>query len=237
MDPRATHSHAEREHREDTGSGLLRATLFGVSDGLVSNLALVMGVAGGSEQASAVVLAGSAGLLAGAFSMAAGEYASMQTQREAMERELDVERDHIARFPEEEEAHLAKILGDAGLPPDDARRMASRIHEDIDLSVEFHARHELGIVPDQMGWPVRAALASFFSFVLGAAVPLIPWMLLEDALLPSLLASFLALAGVGAAATRFTGVHPLRGGVRQLLIGSCAAAITFAVGNIVGRAL
>lgn len=233
----SSHGIAERDHLEDTNSGTLRASIFGVSDGLVSNLALVMGVAGGSEDASAVVLAGSAGLLAGAFSMAAGEYISMKTQRETMERQLRVEREHIVRYPEEEEAHLSEILSESGLSPETAKAIAARIHEDVDLSVDFHALHELGIVPEQMGSPVAASAASFVFFVVGASVPLIPWLIVPDALVASIAASAMALTLVGAAVTRITELHPLIGGARQLLFGGAAAAITYAIGSFVGRLL
>jgi VIT1/CCC1 family predicted Fe2+/Mn2+ transporter len=232
----AEHEH-EHEHLDDTGSGLLRASIFGVSDGLVSNLALVMGVAGGSDEASTVVLAGTAGLLAGAFSMAAGEYISMQTQRETMERELRLERAHILEHPEEEQAHLSGLLADSGLAPDAAQALAARVHTNIDLSVDFHARHELGIVPGQMGSPVGAAGASVVSFVGGAAIPLVPYLFLSDALVASIAASAAALVVVGAAVTRLTGLHPVIGGARQLLFGAGAATITYAIGSYVGRSL
>lgn len=235
--PTPTHQTAERQHLEDTNSGTLRASIFGISDGLVSNLALVMGVAGGAQNGETVVLAGVAGLLAGAFSMAAGEYISMKTQRETMERQLRVEREHMIRFPEEEQAHLAEILREGGLSAEEAQAMAARIHQNVDLSVDFHALLELGIVPAQMGSPVAASVASFLSFVVGAAIPLIPWLILDDALMASVAASALALALVGAAVTRVTELNPLMGGARQLLFGGAAAAVTYAIGSLVGSAL
>ena len=233
----SSHEAAEHEHLDDTNSGLLRASIFGVSDGLVSNLALVMGVAGGSGESSTIILAGTAGLLAGAFSMAAGEYVSMQTQRETMERELRLEREHILEYPEEEQAHLSGLLAESGLAPEAAKAFAARVHTDIDLSVDFHARHELGIVPGRLGSPVGAAAASFVSFVAGAAVPLMPWLIGSNALIASMAASAAALVLVGAVVTRITEVHPLIGGVRQLLFGAGAAAVTYAIGSYVGRAV
>jgi VIT1/CCC1 family predicted Fe2+/Mn2+ transporter len=232
--PKHEHHDAELEHIEDTNSGTLRASIFGASDGLVSNLALVMGVAGGSHDPSAIVLAGCAGLLAGAFSMAAGEYVSMQTQRETMERQLEVEREHIERYPEEEQAHLGKLLEQSGLERSEARALAARVHEDVDLSVDFHALHELGIVPEQMGSPATAAIASFFSFVAGAAIPLIPWLIVPNALLSSIGVSALALVLVGAGLTRITNRNAIVGGARQLLFGGGAAAVTYAIGTWVG---
>jgi VIT1/CCC1 family predicted Fe2+/Mn2+ transporter len=231
------YENAEQEHRTDTGSGILRASIFGISDGLVSNLALVMGVAGGTQDASAVVLAGSAGLLAGAFSMAAGEYVSMQTQREAMEQQLQLEREHIIAYPEEEEAHLKALLARTGFSEETAVEMAARIHEEVDPAVDFHALLELGIVPSQMGSPISAAFASFISFIVGAAIPLAPWLMLTQALEASMLASGVALLIVGGAATRITHRSMLTGAFRQLLFGGCAAAITYALGRWIGASL
>jgi VIT1/CCC1 family predicted Fe2+/Mn2+ transporter len=231
------HRHAETEHLENTGSGILRASIFGVSDGLVSNLALVMGVAGGAESTSAVVLAGSAGLLAGAFSMAAGEYVSMTTQREAMEQQLHLERGHIVAYPEEEEAHLGDLLAESGLEPGVARDMARKIHEKTDHALDFHALLELGIVPRQMGSPVTASVASFGSFVAGAAVPLLPWLLVDNAMPASMTLSAVGLLVVGGAVTRLTRRNPWVGALRQLAVGGAAAAVTFAIGRWIGTVL
>ena len=156
--PPEGYTHGESEHIENTGSGTLRAAIFGISDGLVSNLALVIGVAGGTHQSGeAVVIAGTVGLLAGAFSMAAGEYISMQTQRESMEKQLQLEREHIIAFPEEEQAHLSQLLLESGLSEQDADDVARKVHENVEPAVGFHALLELGIVPQQMGSPAGAA--------------------------------------------------------------------------------
>jgi VIT1/CCC1 family predicted Fe2+/Mn2+ transporter len=231
------HLAAETDHLQNTGSGVIRASVFGVSDGLVSNLALVMGVAGGTSSGSAVILAGSAGLMAGAFSMAVGEYVSMQTQREVMERELQLEREHILLYPDEEQAHLKELLSQAGLDPSDADRMAKKIHERIDPAVDFHALLELGIVPGQLGSPLAAAFFSFLSFVVGAAVPLLPWLLAEHALVPSLVVSAVALLVVGGIATTVTHRHFVVGALRQLFFGAAAAAVTFVIGHLIGTYL
>ena len=222
------------EHARDPLSGVLRASIFGVSDGLVSNLALVAGVAGGSGDPDAVVLAGIAGLLAGAFSMAAGEYVSMQTQRELLERELELEREHILKYPVEEEAHLARMLAENGLDEAEAQRIAARVHLQIEPALDFHARFELGIHSRSLGAPGPAAWGSFASFTAGAAVPLVPWFFLESALLASALLSGAALLAVGAAATRLTRRRAWLGASRQLAFGAVAAGITFAVGWLVG---
>jgi VIT1/CCC1 family predicted Fe2+/Mn2+ transporter len=224
------HSH-ENQHAGDPQSGILRASVFGVSDGLVSNLALVMGVAGGSSDPSVVVLAGVAGLLAGAFSMAAGEYISMQTQREMLERELAIEREHIEKFPEEEQAHLAELLAENGLERADAARIAAQVHRHTDPALEFHAQFELGIHPNSLGAPRGAAIYSFLSFAVGAAVPLFPWLVTTNAIMPTLILSALALLAVGAAATRVTHRTAAYGAFRQLLVGAASAAVTYGAGK------
>ena len=236
--PPEGYSHVEREHIENTGSGTLRAGIFGISDGLVSNLALVMGVAGGTHgSGEAIVVAGTAGLLAGAFSMAAGEYISMKTQQESMEKQLQLEREHILAFPEEEEAHLGQLLVESGLSQADAREIARKVHEDIDPAVGFHALLELGIVPDQMGSPIGAALASFIAFIVGALVPLLPWLILPSALTESMMVSAIALLLVGGAVTTVTRQSAWWGALRQLAFGATAAGITWLLGRLVGGAL
>ncbi len=228
---------AEAEHLADTGSGVIRASVFGMSDGLVSNLALVMGVAGGTSSSEPVVLAGTAGLLAGAFSMAAGEYVSVQTQREAMQKQLELERDHLERFPEEEEAHLRDLLAENGLDKSAAAEIAAALHQSVEPALDFHALLELGIVPNQMGSAIGAALASFASFTAGALIPLIPFLVTDDAIWPSVIASALSLLLVGGAVTRITNRNALTGALRQLAFGLGAAGITFAVGRMVGSAI
>ena len=233
--PPEGYSHVESEHIDNTGSGTLRAGIFGVSDGLVSNLALVMGVAGGTGQSgNAVVVAGTVGLLAGAFSMAAGEYISMKTQRETMEKQLQLEREHILAFPEEEQAHLGHLLVESGLSEEDARDIAHKVHLNIDPAVGFHALLELGIVPQQMGSPISAAVASFLSFVAGALIPLLPWLMLPSALTESILISAIALMGVGGAVTTVTGRSAWWGALRQLAFGGFAAGVTWFLGRLVG---
>lgn len=222
------------EHVMGTSTGVLRASIFGVSDGLVSNLALVMGVAGGSGDAGTIVLAGTAGLLAGGFSMAAGEYISMRIQREVFERELRLEREHIINYPEEEEASLVQMLEENGLEPSDALRIAQQVHKQVDPAVDFHARFELGIHPTNMGSPAGAAVSSFFAFVLGALIPVLPWLFTSDALAVSMVLSAVALMVVGAGATKVTGLNPVKGGLRQLAFGAAAAAVTFAIGSLIG---
>ena len=222
------------DHREDKGSGVLRAGVFGASDGLVSNTALVMGVAGGADSPETVVLAGTAGLLAGAFSMAAGEYVSMRAQREVLEHELELEQQHILEFPEQEQAHLAELLTKEGLDREDAIRMSAKIHERLEPAVDFHARFELGIDPHDLGAPTNAAVASFVCFLLGALVPLSPWLVTDEALPWSIALSTVGLLTVGASVTRITHRHPLQSALRQLAFGGAAAAVTFVIGRWIG---
>lgn len=227
----------ENEHVSDPQSGVLRASVFGASDGLVSNIGLVMGIAGASQDSTVVVMAGVAGLLAGAFSMAAGEYVSMQTQREVLENELAVERAHIVDHPDEEEAHLSQLLAEQGIAPEEAKRMAAGIHRRVDDALDFHALFELGFHPGSLGEPGGAAAWSFGSFAVGAAIPVVPWLLTSEGIVPSLALSAVALLGVGGLATRLTGRSAWYGALRQLAIGAASAGITFALGSWLGRAI
>ena len=216
----------------------LRAAVFGASDGLVSNAALVMGVAAGGAGAEGVVLAGVAGLVAGAASMAAGEWISVQAHREALERELAREREHLREYPAAERAHMCEVLEAAGLSPDVARRVAIDIEREPEQNLGFHARMELGIEPDELGSPVRAAVASFFSFALGALVPLVPWAIgMPDAQPISIALSAAAAFGVGALLSGFTTRSWWASGLRQLAVGAVAAGVTTGVGALFGAAV
>ena len=167
----------ETWHRVGGRSGTLRAVIFGVSDGLVSNLSLVMGVAGAATRnPSFILLAGIAGLLAGSFSMAAGEYISMQSQRELFERQIALERAEMEAMPEEEEAELAAAYRAKGFTAEEAARIAHRIFRDPEAALDTLVREELGLDPDELGSPSRAAVGSFLAFAVGAAVPVIPYL-------------------------------------------------------------
>jgi VIT1/CCC1 family predicted Fe2+/Mn2+ transporter/rubrerythrin len=228
----------EQWHRSGR-SGTLRAIIFGVSDGLVSNLSLVMGVAGAaSNNPSFILLAGVAGLLAGAFSMAAGEYISMQSQRELFERQIALERAEMAAMPEEEEAELAASYRAKGFAPDEAARIAHRIFQDPDNALDMLVREELGLDPDELGSPWGAAGGSFVAFAIGAIVPVIPYLVGGGtvALLVSLGLSLVALFAVGAAVSLLTGRGLVFSGVRQLGIGLAAALVTYLIGSLIGVA-
>lgn len=229
----------ESWHRTGARSGTLRAVIFGVSDGLVSNLALVMGVAGAaSGEPKFILLAGISGLLAGAFSMAAGEYISMQSQRELFERQIALERAEMEAMPEEEEAELAAAYRAKGFAADEAARIAHRIFQDPATALDTLVREELGLDPDELGSPVRAAAGSFVAFAIGAAIPVVPFLFGGGTivLLVSLGASLVALFAVGAAVSLLTGRGLLFSGLRQLIIGLAAALVTFAIGTILGVA-
>ena len=224
------------EHPDVTG-GWLRPAVFGASDGLVSNLALIAGVAGGTRAAdssTAVVLAGFAGLAAGAFSMAVGEYTSVASQSEAAAHEVARERAEIIANPRGEEHELAEMYVAKGVEEDLAHEVARQIHRDVDNAVKVHAREELGVDPHDLASPMLAAVSSFVAFALGAFVPLLPYLLGAETLLPGLLVTLVALFGAGAVVTSVTTRPWWYGGVRQMLLGAVAAAITYGVGALVG---
>ncbi|HEX2064640.1 MAG TPA: VIT1/CCC1 transporter family protein [Acidimicrobiales bacterium] len=225
----------EHHHRNVQG-GAARAAVFGISDGLVSNVSLILGVAGANPAPGVVRLAGLAGLVAGAFSMAAGEYVSMKAQAELLERELDLERIEIARRPETERRELAAIYRSRGVEPAVADELATAMMSDPDLALETHAREELGIDPEKLGSPVLAALSSFLAFSFGALLPLVPWLITRGsaATAGSIVVGALAAIGIGVALSFFTGRSRFRSALRQLLIAGAAAAVTFAVGSAVG---
>jgi vacuolar iron transporter family protein len=225
----------EHSHRNLQGGGA-RAAVFGISDGLVSNVALILGMAGASASAGAVRLAGIAGLIAGSFSMAAGEYVSMRAQSELMLRELDVERQAIRHDPEDERRELAAIYKSRGLDSTMADELSVKMMRDPELALETHAREELGINPEQTGNPLQAAASSFVMFALGAFIPLVPWLVTSGttATLWSVALGAISAFGVGAALAHFTGRSWWWSASRQLLISAIAAGVTYSVGSLVG---
>ena len=226
------------DHPDVTG-GWLRPAVFGAMDGLVSNLALIAGVAGGTRghaDSSAVVLAGLAGLAAGAFSMAAGEYTSVASQSEAAQREIDKERREIIANPVAETDELAQMYVEKGLDPELAREVARQIHVDVDNAVTVHAREELGVDPHDLASPMTAAVSSFLSFGVGAMVPVLPYLLGAGSLLPGLLVTLVALFLCGAVVTQVTSRSWWYGGLRQTVLGAAAAGLTYLFGSLVGGA-
>ena len=220
------------------GGGSLRATVFGLNDGLVSNLSLIMGFAGAAADAKFVLLAGLSGLLAGASSMAAGEYVSVKAQRELYERQIELEAAELSVTPEEETHELALIYQAKGLSKEEAESVAQRITADPDVALDTLVREELGLDPNQLGSPAAAAISSFLAFAIGAFLPVLPYFFGASILLVaiSLALSGLALFTVGALISIFTGKSLVFSGVRQLAIGGTAAAITFVVGSLIGAA-
>ncbi|MCC7352372.1 MAG: VIT1/CCC1 transporter family protein [Anaerolineae bacterium] len=225
----------ETWHRS-AGGGTLRAAVFGINDGLVSNLSLVMGVAGANPGPQFILLAGIAGLLAGAFSMAAGEYISVLSQREVFERQIAKEKEEIESQPEEEAEELALIYRAKGIPKAEAERLATVLMQNRQVAIDTLAREELGLDPSELGSPWGAALSSFSAFAVGAILPVLPYLLVGggSALALSALLSGLGLFTVGASLSLFTGRGPWLSGLRMLLIGGAAAAVTFLVGTLLG---
>ena len=223
-------------HRRAGGSGSLRAAVFGINDGLVSNTSLVLGIAGASADARLIVATGIAGLLAGAFSMASGEYVSVRSQRELFEFQIGEEREELERYPEEEAEELALIYAARGVPLDDARALTRVLVQDKEKALDTLAREELGLNPAELGSPWGAALSSFLAFALGALLPLLPFVLhLDDAPLEwTLLVSSASLFVIGAALSLFSGRNALYGGLRMLLIGAAAGGATFGIGKLLG---
>lgn len=225
----------EHWHRAAKG-GSLRAAVFGVNDGLVSNLSLVMGVAGADPGDRFIVLGGVAGLLAGAFSMAAGEYLSVRTQRERFQHQLAREADELANSPSEERAELVAIYRHKGLGRSQSEAIADQLMADPNVVLDTMAREELGLDPDDLGSPWVTAGSSFVTFAAGAVLPVLPFLLATGptALVLSAVLSAVALFLVGAGISLLTGRTPVRSGLRMLAIGSVAAAVTFAVGSLIG---
>ncbi|MBI2357319.1 MAG: VIT1/CCC1 transporter family protein [Deltaproteobacteria bacterium] len=217
-------------------AGSLRAAVFGINDGLVSNFSLVMGFAGAEARPEYILLAGVAGLLAGAFSMAAGDYISMSAQRELFEQQIAMEKQELEMSPKEEEEELSLIYQAKGIPEEEANLLAHRIIQNPKTAIDTLAREELGLDPSQLGSPWGAAASSFFAFILGASVPVLPYLVFSKntALLMSASWSCLALFGVGALISIFTARGPLSSGLRMLGIGLLASAITFCVGWLLG---
>ncbi len=232
-------SGSEGRHAGLSGGGNLRAGVFGVNDGLVSNASLILGVSGAAADSGVVLLAGIAGLLAGAFSMAAGEYVSVRSQRDMYEYQIGLEADELEQYPEEEAGELALIYEARGIPRETARSMANDIIADPDRALDALAREELGLNPDELGSPWGAAISSFLAFAIGAFIPLLPFLVIahHGALPVSIALTAVALFSVGATLSLFIGRRAVIGGLRMLAIGGGAGALTFLIGRMLGVAL
>ncbi|MGW0160457.1 VIT1/CCC1 transporter family protein [Mycobacterium sp. NPDC003323] len=225
--------HVPSHRHADVSGGWLRAATFGAMDGLVSNTALIAGVAAGAS-AQAVVLAGIAGLLAGAFSMALGEYTSVTTANEQIESEVRVERRSFRNDPEAERSELTAMLMDMGMTRQTAEAATTEIHRDENRALNFHLVQELGVDPREKPSPWVAAGSSFLLFAVGAVIPLLPYLVGYDALWLGLSFGGVGLLVAGAAAAHFTGRSRVAGAVRQLALGSAAVAATYLVGHLIG---
>lgn len=227
---------AGREGHMLLRGGSLRAAVFGINDGLVSNFSLVMGFAGAEAKPEYILLAGVAGLLAGSFSMAAGEYVSMRAQRELFEQQIKMEKEELEMSPKEEEEELSLIYQAKGIPEHEAALLARRIIANPSIAIDTLAREELGLDPSELGSPWVAAASSFLAFVMGALVPVIPYLFTSgtSAWGASVLVSCLALFAVGAVISIFTAAGPILSGLRMLGIGLLASAVTFGVGRLLG---
>lgn len=226
----------ESRHRALGGGNALRAAVLGANDGVTSNLALVMGVAGASPGRATLVLAGIAGLLAGSFSMALGEWISVTSSREAAEAQIAIEREELLRMPEAEQEELALIYQAKGMSEVQSQDLAARIMSDPSSALNTLAREELGIVPGELGSPWAAAIASFILFASGAALPLFPFFFLSG-VAGVVLSALLAAGGLfllGSAITLLTGRNAWYSGMRQLILGLVVAGITFAIGSVIG---
>lgn len=229
-------AHLLESHHRNVQGGSARAAVFGLSDGLVSNVGLVLGTAAAGAAPSVVRLAGFVGLFAGAFSMAAGEYVSMKAQEELLERELDMERREIAHRPERERLELAAIFRSRGMHPETADILSKEMHRDPQLALETHAREELGINPHDLGSPVRAAVWSFLSFLLGGLVPLLPWFFGGGtaAVFASLALGAAGAVAVGVAVARLSNRPWGKPALRQLGVAFVAVLVGYALGSLAG---
>jgi len=229
------HDHMVHRHRDVQG-GTARAAVFGVSDGLVSNVALILGIAGASTDGSLVRLAGISGLLAGAISMAAGEWVSVRAQNELIERELTIERQSLRDNPEAEVRELAAVYRRRGLGHEQAEHLARGIMSDPEIALDVHAREELGVDPDGIGSPLAVAATSFVAFGIGAVIPLVPWLVSEGPAATALSVCFgtVAAAAVGMAIGHLTERSRVRTAIRQVLVAVAACGATYVIGSLLG---
>ena len=229
----------ERWHGSSGRAGTVRAAIFGMNDGLLSNLSLILGVAGAGVEPHTVVVTGFAGLLAGAFSMAAGEYSSVASQRDLLSRQVELEKREIEEAPEEEAAELALIFKQKGLSTEEASRVAAGLLKNPEHAADTLVREELGLDPDDLGSPLGAATSSFAMFAVGALVPVIPFLVTEGtpAVVTATVLAGAVLAGVGAAVGFLSGTSMARSAARMLGLAVLAAGITYAVGRLFGAAV
>lgn len=231
-----TATHQEQNHKSINTGGNLRAAVFGINDGLISNMSLLLGIAGATNNTHIIILTGTAGLLAGACSMASGEYISVRSQREFFEYQIALERSELEEYPEEEAQELALIYETRGLPKEDAEKLAKTLISNPESALDTLAREELGLNPNELGSPWGAAISSFLSFAMGAFIPLGPFFFSNylHNLWISIGLTSLTLFGIGASLSLFTNSNALKSGLRMLLIGALAGSLTYFIGSIIG---
>ncbi|MDP6901976.1 MAG: VIT1/CCC1 transporter family protein [Acidimicrobiales bacterium] len=231
--------HRYDDHHRDVHNSGVRAAVFGASDGLVSNVLLIVGLAGADASAGVIRAAGVAGLLAGAISMAAGEYVSVRAQNDLVARELEKEKLALAEDPEEETEELAQVYIERGMSPEQAREMAQLVMQNPEMALEVHAREELGISPNELASPFGSAFWSFLAFAIGALLPLVPWFVSSSSTVIwfSVAAAVIGAAAIGSSLALATGHSVLRGVARHVGIAVAAAAAIHFVGVALGSAV
>lgn len=229
----------ESRHKS-VGGNALRAAVLGSSDGLLSNMSLVMGVAGAAVSNNTILLTGIAGLLAGAISMALGEWLSVQSSRELNQRQIELETEELEASPEEEKKELVLLYQAKGMNAVEAQKLADKAFENHETAIDAIITEELGIDKEELGGSAwEAAIASFILFAMGAIIPLYPFMILDgkNAVILSIASSIVGLFGIGAAITLLTGKNIMFSGLRQVAFGLVAAAITYGIGHLIGVSL
>jgi VIT1/CCC1 family predicted Fe2+/Mn2+ transporter len=230
--------HSEHKHTGSSSASNLRAAVFGINDGLVSNASLILGMAGANAGHHMIILAGVAGLFAGACSMGAGEYISVRSQREVFEYQIAIEKQELAEYPEEEMEELSLIYQARGIPKTEAEKLARLMIENPETGLNTLTREELGLNPEDLVSPLGAMFSSFFAFAIGATIPLLPFFLHESALNLSISISIgitgIALFSVGMILSLFTNRNPFLSGLRMLAIGTMAGILTFVIGKWLG---
>jgi VIT1/CCC1 family predicted Fe2+/Mn2+ transporter len=231
-----TSYHTEHKHTGVSSSSNLRAAVFGVNDGLISNMSLILGIAGANANQHFIILAGVAGLLAGASSMAAGEYISVRSQREVFEYQIAIEKQELEEYPEEEIEELSLIYQARGIPKQQADTLATLMIQNPETGLNTLAREELGLNPEELVSPVGAMISSFIAFTIGAAVPLIPFLFGSYSwnLAASIALTATSLFVIGSILSLFTNRNPILLGLRMLGIGCIAGVLTFGIGSMVG---
>ncbi len=234
-----TAAHHEHRHKGLSHAQNLRAAVFGINDGLISNMSLILGIAAATVDQHFIILTGVAGMLAGACSMAAGEYISVRSQREFFEYQINLEREELKQYPDEEAAELAAIYHARGLSKEEAEKLSKAVILNPEKALDTLAREELGLNPTELSSPIGAAISSFISFCIGALIPVLPFLfgIFRWNMLISIILTGVALFGIGAILSLFTSQSAIKSGLRMLLIGAAAGVFTHLIGKLIGVAI